>query len=64
MPRMWLTPGMAYGRKNAAPILFINTQGKGVLVNFGCFYVDGESILIKNKLTNYNIILNYTSVTV
>ena len=28
------------------------------------FYVDGESIFIKNKLTNYNIILNYTSVTV
>ena len=27
-------------------------------------YVDGESIFIKNKLTNYNIILNYTSVTV
>ena len=28
------------------------------------FYVDDESIFIKNKLTNYNIILNYTSVTV
>ena len=29
----------------------------------GC-YVDGERIFIKNKVTNYYIILNYTSVTV
>ena len=28
------------------------------------FYVDDESIFIKNKFTNYEIILNYTSVTV
>ena len=28
------------------------------------FYVDDECICIKNKLINYNIILNYTSVTV
>ena len=27
---MWLTPGRASGRKNSAPILFINTSGKGV----------------------------------
>ena len=30
-PTMWLTSGMASGRKNAAPILFINTPGKGAL---------------------------------
>ena len=35
------------------------------LTTFGLgFYVDDESIFIKNKLANYNIILNYTSVTV
>ena len=28
---LWLTSGRASGRKNAAPILFINTPEKGVL---------------------------------
>ena len=28
IPHMWLTPGKASGRKNSAPILFINTPGE------------------------------------
>ena len=31
IPRKWLTSGRAFSRQNAAPMLLINTPGKGAL---------------------------------